>query len=68
MSRAAKNSARRWKPRLLIGLAVAAGLLVVIGANAHLVYVATRSQPSCVPHLKAVDETKGTFRAAKSAC
>jgi len=58
----------RWKPRLLIGLVVAAGLLLVIIANAHLVHVATSSQPACVPHLKAIDETGDSFRAARSAC
>lgn len=46
-----------------------AGLVVVVlvAANAHLVYVAVRSQPDCVPHLKTAGED-GAFRAARSAC
>ena len=32
--------------RVAIWLAVAAGLLLVIGANAHLVYMAVLSQPA----------------------
>lgn len=40
---------------------------VLIGANAHLVYVAFASQPDCVAHLKTEGE-HGGYRAAKSAC
>ena len=56
----------RWK----IGLLVAAGLLLLIGANAHLVYVAVTSQPACVAHVKLGQSTatSGSFSAAKSAC
>ena len=46
---------------------VSAGLLLVAGANAHLVYVAFESQPDCVEQLKAPGEGNG-YRAAKSAC
>ncbi len=56
------------KRRLLVGLSVATGVLLLVVANAHLVYVAMTSQPDCVAHLRAVDETSGSFRAAKSAC
>ncbi|WP_315918306.1 hypothetical protein [Mesorhizobium sp. SP-1A] len=55
----------------LISLAiVAAGVLLFVGANAHLVYVAFASQPACVPHLKAAGEKGGAtpYRAADSAC
>lgn len=58
------------KPRILVGLVVAAGLLVIAAANTHLVYVAVTSQPDCVEHLKpgtGQDGNKG-FSAAKSAC
>lgn len=52
-----------WLPWLL----VPAGLLLFVGANAHLVYIALKSQPDCVEHLKdAVGG--GRYRAAKSAC
>ncbi len=48
---------------------VAAALLVLAGANAHLVYVAVTSQPDCVAHARpGEDKPPGSFRAAKSAC
>lgn len=40
----------------------------VIAANAHLVYVALRTQPACVAHAKDVDDAEGAYRAAKSGC
>lgn len=46
---------------------VPAALLLFVGANAHLVYVAFQSQPDCVKHLKAAGEGEG-YRAAKPAC
>jgi hypothetical protein len=48
-------------------LAVAA-IVVFVGANAHLVYVAVSSQTGCVAHLKDKSGTPGGYRAAKSAC
>lgn len=56
--------------RLAIWLAVAAGLVLVAGANAHLVYVAVTSQPDCVAHLKSGegDGQTGMFSAAQSDC
>jgi hypothetical protein len=50
-----------------IVLAVAAGIIGLLGANAHLVYVAFASQPDCVEHEKSPGHD-GTYRAAKSAC
>lgn len=52
-----------------VGLALAS-LLVVLLANAHLVYVAVRSQPACVKHAKepARDSMPAAFRAARSSC
>ena len=52
--------------RLLVALLVVAGAALVIGANAHMVYVAAVSQPDCVAHLKP-GETGG-FAAARPAC
>lgn len=52
-------------------LVLAGGALVVILlANAHLVYVASTSQPDCVAHRMgdAVQKGSGTFGAAKSSC
>jgi hypothetical protein len=53
-----------------VGLFVAATLLVVAGAHAHLVYVAVTSQPECVDHMRptAAGSADGQYRAAKSAC
>tara|TARA_R110000868_G_scaffold70819_7_gene208002 strand:+ start:1115 stop:1315 length:201 start_codon:yes stop_codon:yes gene_type:complete len=47
-----------------------AGLLVVVLANLHLVYVAVSSQPECVAHVRSDVEpaAKGSFAAANSAC
>ena len=52
-----------WLPWLL----VPAGLLLFVGANAYLVYVAFKSQPECVTHLKEAREGAG-YRAAMSGC
>jgi len=49
-------SSRRWT----IGL-VATGLVLLVAANAHLVFVAVTSQPECV-------DRAGAFQAAKSSC
>ena len=56
-----------WKlPSVLL---VAAGLGILIAANAHLVYVAFQSQPDCVPHARTAGQGEGApLRAARSAC
>lgn len=48
----------------------AVALAVVLLANAHLVYVASTSQPECVAHAKADGSQRapGVFGAAKSSC
>jgi hypothetical protein len=58
------------RAKTAILLAVAAGLLLVIGANAHLVYVAVTSQPDCVAHLRLgeADAHSASFSAAQSNC
>jgi hypothetical protein len=53
---------------LVAWLLAAAVLLLVAGANAHLVYVAVASQPECVAHLKEAGTRAGEYRAAKPAC
>ena len=58
-------SRRNWRRVSLLIAAAGVGLLVA--ANAHLVHVALVSQPDCVPHAKSAGEG-GTFRAARSAC
>ena len=58
------------KPRrkvLLVWVLVSAGVLLVAGANAHLVYVAFDSQPECMDHAKTVGDGQ-RYRAAGSAC
>ena len=60
---------KRHNTRWTIGLLVAGGLLLVGGANAHLLYVAMTSQPDCVPHVRlGGDAAPGQFSVAKSAC
>ncbi|AMK21572.1 hypothetical protein [Sphingobium sp. TKS] len=51
---------------ILCGIA----LVVVLLANAHLVYVATSSQPRCVAHAKAGEQpvSPGVFTAAQPSC
>ena len=62
--------ARRDKTRLLLWAAVGAGLLLLVIANSHLVYVAVTSQPECVAHLRQGegDSRDGKFSAARSSC
>jgi hypothetical protein len=55
--------------RRMVGVLIAAGLLLVAAANWHLVYVAVTSQPDCVAHLRAGSaQSSGQFSAAKSSC
>jgi len=68
---AASEGARKTKS--LVWLSVGLGLLLLIGANAHLVYVAVSSQPDCVAHVRhgqGSDKGNGTtrFSAATSSC
>ena len=63
-------AARRLSTRALVWLSVAAGLLLIALANAHLVYVAVSSQPDCIDHVKrgVAVAAPGTFSAASSSC
>lgn len=62
----ARQRRLNWK---WISIAIASiGVAALIAANVHLVYVALRSQPDCVPHAKAASDPGDGFRAAKSAC
>lgn len=49
-------------------LLAAAAVLVLLGANAHLAYVAFSTDPGCVAHIKEKGEAPGEYRAAKSSC
>jgi len=55
-------------PRLRLVLAIAAA--AILAANAHLIYVATTSQPACVTHLRPGEgnAARGRFSAAQSSC
>jgi hypothetical protein len=55
--------------KAVVGLVVAGLVVLVLAANAHLVYVAVTTQPDCVAHLKQAEAGhSGSYRAAKSAC
>jgi len=66
MKRRADYPKRRIRP--LWWAAIAGGILLFVGANAHLIYVAFDSQPECVPHVKENTGETGKFTAANSAC
>jgi hypothetical protein len=53
-----------------IWIGVTALVVVVLGANAHLLYVAIASQPDCVAHRKpgTVAGADSGYSAAESAC
>ena len=61
---------RSGKPAVWLWLLVGCGMLALLAANAHLLYVASSSQPACVNHLRERDagDTLGAYRAAKSSC
>ena len=54
----------------VIWLAVCLGLLVLVAANGHLVYVAMTSQPDCVDQVRQgeMSGVQSRFSAARSAC
>jgi hypothetical protein len=56
--------------KAVIWLLVGAGLLLVVFANIHLVYVAASTQPDCVAHLRPGNgaSERGQFSAAGSSC
>lgn len=61
---------RRDKTKLLLWGMIGAGLLLLLIANSHLVYMAIMSQPECVAHLRQGegDPAQGKFSAARSSC
>jgi hypothetical protein len=52
----------------MIWTLVGAGLLLLVVANSHLVYVATTSQPDCVTHVRRGETASGQYSAASSSC
>ena len=66
---AAPSDSRRLSGKWAVAAVVAAGLVLLAGANAHLLYVAITSQPDCVDHVKPGETARGgMFSAAKSSC
>jgi hypothetical protein len=63
-----KSVAGQMGSRAVAWWLVAAGVLGLVGANWHLVYVAMVSQPDCVPHLRQSQSDRGEYRAAVSSC
>ena len=61
---------RRVKTKPLVWAAIGAGLLLLLIANSHLVYMAIVSQPECVAHVRQGegDPAQGKFSAARSSC
>lgn len=64
----ANERGRRVHKRLWLVVAIA--VAAVLAANAHLIYVATISQPACVTHLRQGEGNveRGLFSAAQSSC
>ena len=58
------------RPGRIYRMLAIAAVAILILANAHLVYVATTTQPRCVAHVKAGDpaQSAGSFSAAGSSC
>jgi len=56
------------RSKTAIWLGVLALIVLVLGANAHLLYVAFASQPDCVAHQAPGTGQSGSFSAAQSAC
>ena len=56
------------RTKAVVWLAVAIGLVIVLAANAHFLYVAAASQSGCVAHVQLGDAKSGRFSAAESAC
>ena len=61
------SSPKRRTSNLVWLLVPAAVAVLFFGANAHMLYVAVKSQPECVAHLKESGRA-GQFMAAKPAC
>ena len=61
---------RQFRTRAIVWAAVGAGLLLVLIANSHLVYMAIISQPECVVHVRQGEGSPkdGKFSAARSSC
>jgi hypothetical protein len=61
---------RQIRTKVVVWAAVGAGLLLLLIANSHLVYMAVTSQPECVAHVRQGEGSAkdGKFSAARSSC
>ena len=61
---------RQIRTKVVVWSAIGAGLLLLLIANSHLVYVAFVSQPECVVHVRQGEGSAkdGKFSAARSSC
>jgi hypothetical protein len=58
-----------WKAKSILWLSIGLGLIALVVANAHLLYVAVSSQPDCVAHLRYGEgNSANSFSAATSSC
>jgi len=64
------TATRQIRTRAVLWLSIGAGLLLLLIANSHLVYVAFVSQPECVAHVRQGEGSAkdGKFIAARSSC
>jgi hypothetical protein len=67
---AAGAATRQIRTKTILWLAIGAGLLLLLIANSHLVYIAITSQPDCVAHVRQGEGSAkdGRFSAARSSC
>ena len=58
------------KQKVAIWLLICIGLLVLVVANGHLIYVAVTSQPDCVEHIREAGSGPpgARYAPAKSSC
>ena len=63
-------AAKPIRTKVVVWAAVGAGLLLLLIANSHLVYIAITSQPDCVAHVRQGEGSAkdGRFSAARSSC
>lgn len=57
----------RFGKKSAVGLVVVCCVLF-FGANAHFIYLASKTQPECIQHKKAGEGSDAGFSAAKSSC
>jgi hypothetical protein len=67
---AGPDTRRRTRVVLSVWLMIAVPIAAILAANAHLIYVATTSQPVCVTHVRLGEGNgqRGLFSAAQSSC